>query len=534
MRFHIKIIVLSGLILLGCHVYAQEPTIGLLHWSSNAFDGYTLFSPLNNNNVYLINNCGEEINEWTFSEQPGATCYLLENGNLLRAGKDSLEIRDWNNNLIWSYATTANGIKQHHDIEPLPNGNILCIVGDNYTLAEMALMGRDTSNIVEPFRLDKVVELEPQGSNGANIVWEWSFVENLIQDFDITKENYGVVEEHPELLDINYDNGQTADFTHVNAVDYNSELNQVLITSRHLSELYIVNHEYSNSNSQQSTDEKFSFGEGFLWRWGNPEVYRQGNSDTQLLNKPHDGKWVESGYLDEGKISVFNNNGDSTETFSSVCLIAPSIEEGIYLKDEGKYLPHEFDWIWNGEIMGDTVYQKSRSGAQSLPNGNFLICETSEGRISEISKSGQLLWIYRNPSGQIIYNQYDEIPDNDNSIFRGEKYPSDYEGFNDQDMYPMGIIEDQNSISDSCSNVVTVEDIKEDEFTVVNPINNGRVQFSRYVKFLSVSIIDLSGKVVFETGYFEGNSISIELNPSIYILKMISEKKIRNVKIQIQ
>ena len=46
---------------------------------------------------------------------------------------------------------------------------------------------------------------------------------------------------------------------------------------------------------------------------------------------------------------VFNNNGDSTETYSSVTLIAPTIVDSIYIKEDGKYLPSEFDWIWSGD-----------------------------------------------------------------------------------------------------------------------------------------------------------------------------------------
>ena len=96
--------------------FGQTQTIGIQKASSLTSEGYTLFTPSSNTSVYLINNCGEKINEWTFSEKAALTCYLLENGNLLRAGKDSLEIRDWNNVVVWSYPTTANGITQHHDI----------------------------------------------------------------------------------------------------------------------------------------------------------------------------------------------------------------------------------------------------------------------------------------------------------------------------------------------------------------------------------------------------------------------------------
>jgi hypothetical protein len=91
---------------------AQPPTVGLLYQDNNVSDAYTLFTPQKNYKTYLLNNCGEKVNEWSFTELPGATCYLLANGNLLRAGQDYIEIRDWNNNIVWSYATTSNGIMQ--------------------------------------------------------------------------------------------------------------------------------------------------------------------------------------------------------------------------------------------------------------------------------------------------------------------------------------------------------------------------------------------------------------------------------------
>ena len=128
---------------------AQTETVGLLYQSGQETEGYTLFAPEQSSETYLINNCGNVMNQWTFSELPGATCYLLENGNLLRAGKDSLEIRDWDNTLVWSYAMNENGLLQHHDIEPLPNGNILCLLSETFTNQEIIDLGRDPAYMTE-------------------------------------------------------------------------------------------------------------------------------------------------------------------------------------------------------------------------------------------------------------------------------------------------------------------------------------------------------------------------------------------------
>ena len=98
----IKYIISSAFTIALFYSYAQTETVGLLYNDNISSEGYTLFSPEKNESVYLINNCGESVHSWLFSERPGLTCYLLNNGNLLRVGKDLLEIRDWNNAVTWS------------------------------------------------------------------------------------------------------------------------------------------------------------------------------------------------------------------------------------------------------------------------------------------------------------------------------------------------------------------------------------------------------------------------------------------------
>jgi len=117
---------------------AQEPTVGLLYNDQEkAFDGYTMFLG-GQRNVYLVDNCGQLINKWENTLPAGATAYLLPNGHLMRAVRlgqttfqgggigGAVELLDWNNNVIWQFKYHENNSHhQHHDIEPLPNGNVL-------------------------------------------------------------------------------------------------------------------------------------------------------------------------------------------------------------------------------------------------------------------------------------------------------------------------------------------------------------------------------------------------------------------------
>ena len=76
----------------------------------------------------------------------------------------------------------------HHDIEVMPNGNILLIAWELISAAEAFANGRDT-NKLEDGKLwpCKIVEVEPIGADSGNIVWEWRAWDHLIQDFDPTK-----------------------------------------------------------------------------------------------------------------------------------------------------------------------------------------------------------------------------------------------------------------------------------------------------------------------------------------------------------
>jgi len=514
----------------------HSQTIGLVYHDTEVSEGYTLFTPEKNEKVFLINNCGEVINQWTFSEKPGLTCYLLENGNLLRSGKNFIETRDWDNNIVWSYDMQTAGYNQHHDIEPLPNGNILCLLKYSYTPAEIITKGRNPANIGSEFILDEIIELQPVGSNSANVVWEWKFINHFIQDYDNSKQNFGVVVDHPELIDVNFIDPTVAnhntDFTHVNGIDYNPNLDQIILSARHMNELYIIDHSTTTFESAGHSGGGFNQGGDFLWRWGNPQVYQQGTNTDQQLFLQHDSKWVKSGYADEGKITVFNNGGDGSFTFSSIHIITPEINAGTYLKDNNAFKPTTFEWSWQGSILGGTVHEGKKSGTHSLPNGNFIICETSIGRISEIKKDGSHVWSYKNPTaaGNDVYNQF-ETSTGLNSLFRGEKYPSNYIGFTGKDLTPNGIIENQNSISNNCISLLGINEFLLKTISTKNPVRENTIQFNKIVELDSVTIIDLNGKVISEHLNIKSNRIVTTLEPSLYILKLQKGNSVKYMKI---
>src|SRR5262249_39187158 len=80
----------------GPHTHAQPPKdggkrpgvkLGLnLHDVKRACQGYTLLAPSNSTTTYLLDMEGRVVKTWQSDCKPGHSAYLLESGNLLRAG----------------------------------------------------------------------------------------------------------------------------------------------------------------------------------------------------------------------------------------------------------------------------------------------------------------------------------------------------------------------------------------------------------------------------------------------------------------
>lgn len=403
-------------------------------------EGYTLFNPQGSTTTYLMNNDGQEIHRWESQYRSGSSVYLLENGNLLRSatvkavfsaagGAGRVEEFSWDGELLWEFVYADENVMFHHDTEQLPNGNILVVAWERISEEETLKGGRNPELIPEDEEtgdrslwMDHIIEVNRAG----NIVWEWHVADHLVQDFDKNKENFGVVAEHPELININYLGSDkiSNDWNHVNAVDYNPELDQIMISSRTFSEIWIIDH---NTTKEEAASEKGDL----LYRWGNPAAYdRGGDSDQQLFGQ-HDSKWLTEDLSGAGNILIFNNGENQKRPYSSVEEIEPPVNsDGTYKLTDSAYLPEAPLWHYEAPETGD-FYANSISGAQRLTNGNTLICEGTEGRFFEVNKVGEIIWEYINPIVTSTPNGSTK-----SSAFRAERYSPDYPGLADRDLTP--------------------------------------------------------------------------------------------------
>lgn len=365
--------------------------------SGQQWGDYTFYSTQNSTSAVLLDTNGTTVHTWTFSSsaRTGYSSYLLPGGTVLRtvarqgnsfqggAICGQVQKVDWDGNVLWNYICSTTTYCSHHDICPMPNGNVILIVYELKSASQVTQAGCQWSHTMWP---DMLMEIQPTGSSTGTVVWEWHAWDHLVQQYNPAKDNYGIVADHPELLDLNYNNSQqTTDWMHVNGIDYNEALDQIVISSHFLNELYVIDHSTTTEEAAGHTGGNSGKGGDILYRWGNPAAYDA--SGTNIFHVVHDAHWIPPGHARAGALVGFNNNGISNNQ-SAVDMFFPPYNGYNYDYTPGTaYTPSTYKWrhACNG-------HTNSEGGAQNLPNGNILVCITQAGFIYEIDSNNTVLW----------------------------------------------------------------------------------------------------------------------------------------------
>ena len=381
---------------------------------SDPLDGYTLITsgfgngPNATGQSMLIDNDENIINVWEHDTRPSSISYLMpdstlytpcrpigasggQNGQGPSGGR--FKKTSWDGDIIWDYTLPDDICIPHHDIEILPNGNILAICFETKDRLEAESAGFYTNG--GDLVLDMIIEIEPIGANDANIVWEWHFWDHLIQDQNPNLSNYGNISENPQLLDINHpgqfepSSSGILDWNHTNCISYNQILDQIVISSRHMNEIYIIDHSTTIIEAASHTGGNSGKGGDFLYRWGNPQNYNRGTDSDQILSAQHGVNWIPQGYPGEGNLILFNNF--HTNNSSAVLeIITPINSNGIYdINEIDSYAPESHLWIYESDF-----FSNKQSGAFRLSNGNTLITSDQDSRLFEIDIDGNIVWEY--------------------------------------------------------------------------------------------------------------------------------------------
>jgi predicted Rdx family selenoprotein len=319
----------------------------------NVYDGYTLYTSEPDYTIYLIDNDLNVVNEWYADCKPKSMGYLLSDSTLVYpCQQDELVIDptsaasgriikfDWDGNVLWDWQCDWE-YQLHHDIEPLPNGNILAIAKED----------------IDGFRPDVILEIEPVGLNDANLVWSWKVSEHMSEELD-----------NPYTFYTHADYNQL-DWNHFNAINLN-EYGKILLSSRNWGEIYVI--EWGGNND-------------LLYRWGNPQNY--GRDGEQILFAPHGVNQIPIGYPGEDNIILFNNmdiqGGDNDN--SVVMEFTPPTD--YYIEDEESFGPTEPTWTFEEDF-----FSQKQSGAFRLPNGNTFVSVSQSGDMFEVTYGGEIVW----------------------------------------------------------------------------------------------------------------------------------------------
>jgi hypothetical protein len=476
---------------------------------AQTFDGYALYNTQNSNTTYLIDKNGTIAHTWSCAIAGNYSVHLKENGNLVRGGTYSgnvlnapavsgiIQELDANANVVWQYIYSDATHISHHDFTVLPNGNVILTAYEVKSTAELTQAGRTgASSDLWPTHF---IELQPDGAGSAMIVWEWHIWDHLVQDADNTKDNFGSVSASPELMDINAisagggggPGGSSGDWFHVNGIDYNPTLDQLVFTSRYASEFFIIDHSTTTAEAASHTGGQAGMGGDFLYRWGNPGNY--GSTTPQIIpSAVHDPRWIKAGRPDAGYIQFFNNNGGGNNS-STVDAINPPLSGYNYTS---LAIPSAYDNRHNA-----LAYSSGQSASDRMTNGNTFV-NVSNQYMYEVDASGNTVWLYNSGPAKAF------------------RFECDYAGL----AALLG--------SNPCNLATEIKEFSELELNVFPNPSNGTfnvVALSELMTSYTINVYDIYGKEVLEIS----NTTRVNLtsfDSGIYMVHIVGENGDRIIK----
>jgi len=343
-----------------------SPCVSSARW--NAYNGYTLLSPVEGKRVYLLDMKGVPVQSWEIPFALGSHAELLRNGNLLCAVKAPegpladfegatgrlVEI-DWDSRIVWRY----EDLYMHHDFCRLANGNTIVLrwvrtpsnVVDN---VKGGLPGTETRGVMWS---DSLREIDPTGK----VVWEWLGYEHLDPKVDI-------------ICPLCFRN----EWTHANS--FVVQHSDILISLMKTNNVIIVSKETGET----------------VWRWGG------------LLKLAHP---IGVTWLDDDDVMVLGNS-----------IHVPGMERGFSEILTVNRKNNNTVWEFRAPAMNE-FYTSCKGGLQRLPNGNNLVCEGDKGHVFELTNDKEIVWELISP----FYNSSPTYGRN-NMLFQAYRYGFDYEG----------------------------------------------------------------------------------------------------------
>lgn len=361
---------------------------------------YTLYAPKNQSVAYLIDTNNGVYHTWNFNSTQKSvySAYLTPGDTIVRTYKPSsnttwntgpchggIQKVLWNGTIVWDWNYfLAGSYCPHHDICPMPNGNVLIIC---YEVKSSSLATQAGSSSASQFYSEKIIEVKQTGYSTGTIVWEWHLWDHLCQNYNSTKDNYVTsIVNNPQLMNINYaGTGMLPDRYHMNGIDYNADLDQIVVSMHFMNSAFVIDHSTTTAQAAGHTGGNSGKGGDFLYRWGNPASY--GATGSTKFNVIHDAHWVSSNNPNfPDYLCGYNNNG-GTGGVTAITIWNPPDSGYIYSLSLGQaYGPTNYAYQFNAAFTAN-----NEGNSQQLPNGNMLV-NNSFGSIYEVNSTGTNLW----------------------------------------------------------------------------------------------------------------------------------------------
>jgi len=479
--------------------------------TDEAQESYILYS--DRFTTYLVDNCGGIVRTWPLGRNNvHLHPKLLEDGTLIAIVEEGFRYMiheyNWNGSLAKEINLNASGIILHYEVIKLDNGNYLTAGREILSEAELVDLGYTEEEADGYDYMDMMLELDPSG----NIVWQWNIKDHIIQDRYPDKANYGVIADHPELLDMHVQlDAIDWDFREtfmINSFDYNADLDQIIISIRKMGEIAIIDHGTTTAEAAGHTGGRYGKGGDILWRWGNPANYDAPDA-KRFLYYQHNPNWIDRGPY-KGLLTCYNNGldrpGSFSDRYSQVPVIDPTPNaDGSYSMHDGQYSKDGLQLVYGRESTGTDFYSSYTSGAEFLENGNVHITIGQDGKMIEINPEGEIVWEY------LIVN--------DGYIYRSEKYDLDYPAFEGRDMTPVSQVPTQYD----CTLLSTSTDDHVADFDL-DYLVTGHGILLQSSEVLSYQLINIQGQVLAAGSLNRRVMLSTEYYPrGLYLVRVSND-----------
>lgn len=323
----------------------------VVHDRSRTDDGFVLFANRGDCSAVLIDRDGRVLHRWE-APRPARGYWsdtrLLRDGTLVVAGAGSFssahQQRDryvrglaWDSSVVWDA-----GFPGHHDIELLPDGNLLMLSSE---VRRIDLDGRPLT-ILD----DEIVLTDPSGRRLQT--------HSLHDAFRATP---GLVLQRVNRRQINVGGTQGTDLFHTNSVD---RVDLPALAGSH--PVYTAGNILFSSRHQDLVAVLDPGAGHLVWQWG-----------PGIIEGQHSARWLAN-----GNVLLFDNG--LVRRWSRVLEVDPRTDTIV--------------WEYPGE-RDHRFFTAGGGAAQRLPGGNTLVTVTAQGELFEVTPAGEVVWRFVNPTG---------------------------------------------------------------------------------------------------------------------------------------